>query len=168
MALKNNLGLAQLALKTHAFTTCVNGVCFNSTNRLFQNYVNPSYFSKSTKKAILYIYAIIGGVATLTEISFYITIYYYLTSINKKIGGKVLKQSVIKERNQRNAVSFSGQMAGCVLEFSFVFLVGIFNNLYDAELAREITPILKHFTFLLVPLIQILTTPPLKAFMNAQ
>ncbi len=135
---------------------------------MFQNFVKPSYFSKSTTKAILYMYAIVGGVATLTEISYYITIYYYLTSINNNIGEKVLKQSVVKERNRRNAVSFSGQMASCVLEFWYVFLVGIFNNFYDTELVREITPILKHFTFFLVPLIQVLTTPPLRTYMSSK
>ncbi len=84
--------------------------------------------------------------------------------LNKNVGAKVLKASVINERNHRNAITLTGQVATFVIEFWYVLLVTVLSHFLDIELVREVSPILKHFDVLLVPLVQIYTSPPLKSF----
>ena len=103
---------------------------------------------------------------TLLEIFCYILIYSYLIMVNKNVAAKVLKHSVVKERNHKNAVSLTGQIAVCCLQFWYILLVPILSNFLDIEVLREIAPILKHFDVVLVPLVQIYTSPPLKAFIS--
>ena len=102
------------------------------------------------------------------EICFYIFLYSYLITLNRNIGAKVLKASVILERNQRNAISLTGQVLTCFMEFWNNIIVPILSHFVDIELLREVAPILKHFDIVLVPLVQIYTSPPLKAFVFNQ
>jgi hypothetical protein len=88
--------------------------------------------------------------------------------MNKNVGAKVLKSSVINERNHKNAITLTGQVATCFIEFWYLLLVPILSNFLDIELLREVAPVIKHFDLLLVPLVQIYTSPPLKAFMANQ
>ncbi len=111
---------------------------------------------------------IYGVTLIFLEIVFYINIYLYVVTMNKNVGSKVLKTSVINERNHKNAITLTGQVATCFIKFWFLSLVSILSYFLDIEFLREVAPIIKHFDVLLVPLVQIYTSPPLKVFMANQ
>ncbi len=144
------------------FFSCL--FCFKSTNislKWTQEYLHPDSFVNLHKKKFIYMAAILGGLMTLTELFCYISIYLYAKKTTNNVGG-ILRDSVIRERNKGNAISLYGQIATWFIEFYYVFLVGFFVNYFNGDVVREITPILKHFDFVLVPLVQVYTTPPLK------
>jgi hypothetical protein len=116
------------------------------------------------KKIFLAFCGIYATSMAVMEIIFYLIIYCHLILLNKNVGAKVLKASVINERNHRNAITLTGQVATFVIEFWYVLLVTVLSHFLDIELVREVSPILKHFDVLLVPLVQIYTSPPLKSF----
>ena len=77
----------------------------------------------------------------------------------------VLSDKVIKQRNKANAISFFGQFAAWIMKVWYVILFGI---LYAANIggtAREISILIKDFEFILIPLVEIYTSPPIKFFM---
>ena len=120
------------------------------------------------KKIVLAVIGVYGTTLIILEIVFYINIHLYFIMMNKNVGAKVLKISVINERNHKNAITLTGQVATCFIEFWYLLVVPILSNFLDIELLREVAPIIKHFDVLLVPLVQIYTSPPLKAFMSNQ
>ncbi len=134
-------------------------------NNYFQTLTNGDNQTPNYKKIFLAATGIYGGILTLLEIAFYIIIYFYLIIINKNVGAKVLNVSVINERNRKNAITLSGQVATCFIELWYFILIPVLSNFLDIEFLREIAPIIKHFDVLIVPLVQIYTSPPLKAFM---
>ena len=55
-----------------------------------------------------------------------------------------------------------GLFASWVLEIWFIMIVGIFSTKFDMDWLREVSATLKDFDFVWVPMIQILTTPPMR------
>jgi hypothetical protein len=106
----------------------------------------------------------IGLAQTIVEISSYLILYQYLSSHNNKNMGQILKQSEINARNKVNAISLMGLVMGWFMEFWYVFLVGVLGYVFEKNLLREVSSVLKYFEFFLVPLVQIHTSAPLKKF----
>ena len=118
------------------------------------------------KKEFLYAFAIFGGLLTVHELLCYISIYIFAKRTTNNVGG-ILRESVIRERNRGNAISLFGQIATWFMEFWYIFMVGFFVNYFDTDVIREVTPILKHFDFVLVPLVQVYTSPPLRKYLKS-
>jgi len=139
-----------------------------SSYKYFQHLTNGDNPLPKYKKMFLTVAGIYGVTLIFLEIVFYINIYLYVVTMNKNVGSKVLKTSVINERNHKNAITLTGQVATCFIKFWFLSLVSILSYFLDIEFLREVAPIIKHFDVLLVPLVQIYTSPPLKVFMANQ
>jgi len=116
-------------------------------------------------KPILFFFAISGGFLTILELVCYVAIFLYARKMTHLVGG-MLKESVIRERHRCNAINLYGQIVTWVMEFWYIFVVGICVNYFESELLREVTPIVKHFDFMLIPLAQIYTSRPLTRYMS--
>ena len=85
---------------------------------------------------------------------------------NNNIAANILRREVIKQRNRTNAITMVGLFLTWLMELSYYSLVVILMTLgYDGH-SREIATIIKMFEFSLVPLVQIMTSPPLRRFGN--
>ena len=118
-----------------------------------------------TRQRITAFFSSIGGMLTIIELICYITIFHYLAYHNNNVASAVLSDKVIKQRNKANAISFFGQFAAWIMKVWYVILFGI---LYAANIggtAREISILIKDFEFILIPLVEIYTSPPIKFFM---
>ena len=49
-----------------------------------------------------------------------------------------------------------GQLASWVMEVWYLVLVGMLSTNYDMDLLREVSPLLKHLEFFLIPLVQVI------------
>ncbi len=131
----------------------------------FQTLSNPNYENELFWNSILIVtFSMIGLAQTIVEISSYLILYQYLSSHNNKNMGQILKQSEINARNKVNAISLMGLVMGWFMKFWYVFLVGVLGYVFDKNLLREVSSVLKYFEFFLVPLVQIHTSAPLKKF----
>jgi hypothetical protein len=133
---------------------------------LSQSYTKSEIAQKNVKTTVLLLIAAIGCLLNITELGCYITIFCYLSFVNKRNASSVLKPSVIRDRNRSNSISLTGQAAGWIMEVWYIILVGVFSTIYKFELTRELSPIIKLFEFVLIPLVEIQTTPPLKRYMD--
>ena len=137
-------------------------------NTYFQTYTNSAVASQSVKTIVLLLIACVAIVLNVIEIFCYIAIFVHLTVFNKNVASFVLKSSVIQDRNRTNAINLTGQFAGWLMEVWYTVLAGILSNVYKIDMLREAIPILKLFDFVLIPLVQIYTSPPIKRFMMNQ
>ena len=107
----------------------------------------------------------IGALFAMIELICYIAIFHYISHHNKNVASVVLSDKVIKQRNRTNAISFFGQFAAWIMKVWYVIIFGI---LYAANIGgtvREIIPLIKNFEFVLIPLVEIYTSAPIKTFM---
>ena len=88
--------------------------------------------------------------------------FHYVTNHNNNVAATVLKQLVIKQRNRNNAISMLGLSASWLLEIWYILFVGLFTFGFESSSMREIAAVLKDFDFLLIPVLQILTSAPIK------
>jgi hypothetical protein len=138
--------------------------CYNFNQMIFVHlFQNKSYNIKYENAALLFVGAVTLSL-TLAEIACYIKLYIF---IYKKDNGGVkslVKASVIHKRNKTNAITLSGQFAGWIMEIWYIVLIGILNTIFNFELFREVAPFLKDLAFLLIPMVQIMTSEPIKQF----
>jgi hypothetical protein len=114
---------------------------------LSQSYTKSEIAPKNVKTTVLLLVAAIGFLLNIAELSCYITIFSYLSFVNKRNASSVLKPSIIRDRNRSNAISLTGQAAGWIMEVWYIILVGVFSTIYKFELTRELSPIIKLFEF---------------------
>ena len=67
---------------------------------------------------------------------------------------------------QVNAISMVGLLSSWILEMHYIFLSGIMAFYYQSQHVREVAAIVKLFEFVLVPLVQILTSAPIRRFIR--
>ena len=109
---------------------------------------------RRSQNTILNLLAIFGGAFSLVELSCYVAIFLYTRKMTNSMGS-LLRESVIRERHRCNAISLLGQIVSWFIEFWYACIVGLVVNFYDSDLLREVTPILKHLDFVLIPLVQV-------------
>ena len=114
------------------------------------------------RKEILIIIAVVGIFFTLLEMFCYIIFFHHLTQHNKNIAANILKPSVIKHRNQINAISMLGLFACWLLEVWYMILVGILAIEFDMDWVKEVSATLKDFDFVWIPLLQIVTSASMR------
>lgn len=121
-----------------------------------------SSYSTETSQNIVMSISLTGIFFFVVELFCYIFIFAYLTSHNKNVAAEIVNPSVIKLRNKTNAISLIGLFASWVLQTSDLLIVGVLSTKFELEWLREVTALLKGSDFLWIPMIQILTTPPIR------
>ena len=103
-------------------------------------------------------------VLNMLEVSAYINLFHYLINHNNNIASAILQPSVIKQRNQTNAITMFGQMLAWVMEVWYAFFIGILSAYYDIDTLREVASLLKTLEFFLIPLVEVHTSKPIRDF----
>jgi len=110
-----------------------------------------------------------GTILNLIEILSYILLYGYIWRHDNKNAADILHTNVIQMRNRVNAISITGLFAGWLMEAWYLLITGLLVLVYsDQGLVREVSVCLKGFEFVLVPLVQIYTSAPIKRFLKGQ
>jgi hypothetical protein len=106
--------------------------------------------------------SLIGIFFFVIEMICYSIFFASLTNYNNTVASALVNPSVIKFRNKTNAISVIGLFASWVLQISDLLIYGVFATQFKMEWLREVTAVFKGFDFLWIPMIQILTTPPMR------
>ena len=114
--------------------------------------------------------AYVGVLLNITEVISYLVLFRYLYVHDNTVAISVLRPEVIKVRNSRNAISLAGQLVTGILETSYFLLMIFYMNfaVEHSERSREVASIFKLLEFTLIPLAQVLTSPPLKKFVSGK
>ena len=95
----------------------------------------------------------------------YAIFFHYVTYHNNNIAATILQPAVIKQRNNANAISMLGLFASWLMEIWYLFFVGLLASKFEIGFLREVAATLKDFDFTFIPLIQILTSFPIRKFL---
>jgi hypothetical protein len=98
------------------------------------------------------------------ELSCYAILFSHIFHHNNNIAILILNPDVIKVRNTKNTISLIGQLATWILEASYALLGLYFASLGLNITGRELASFIKLSEFTLIPLVQIMCSPPLKNF----
>ncbi len=60
--------------------------------------------------------------------------------------------------------SLTGQILSWLMKSWYMICIGFLATIFQMKEMREIVPFLKQLEFALVPLVQVLTSPPIKSF----
>ena len=110
---------------------------------------------------------LISGIAiflTALEFACYFIFFLHIHHHNNTVAATVLNKTAIKQRNRTNAISMMGLFITWILEVCYITVTGIVVTVYNQEWFREYSALLRDFDFVLIPLVQILTSPPIKQF----
>ena len=118
------------------------------------------------KLAIVICLTLHGVLFDIIEFSCYIIIFYIIYKHDNFEAVLILKPSVIKQRNQTNAVTLTGQIICFFIEIWFLIIVGLLAILFNEFQMREWAGVIKAVDFFLIPLVMILTSSPLKNFLK--
>ena len=99
----------------------------------------------------------------ITEMSCYVNLFFHLYNHNNRVVIAILKPEVLQRRNAKNAISLAGQLCTGVVEISYALLALFFATFKHNESWRELASFVKLSEFALIPLVQILCTPPLRS-----
>ena len=116
------------------------------------------------KNIVVKVVSIIGGFCTTVELSCYISIFHYIYYHDNKVAVLVIMPNVLRQRNRNNMVGLTGQFFTWLLKIWFIVIAGWLSTVSDKDLMREVAGMAKSVEFLLIPLVQILTTPHLLEF----
>lgn len=100
----------------------------------------------------------------LIEATCYVLLFLHIYHHDNQVVISVLKPDVIKQRNKKNAISFAGQLCTWILEALYTTLLTYFVGWKNNATIRETASFVKLSEFTLVPLVQILCSPPLRNF----
>ena len=102
----------------------------------------------------------------ITEMVCYLLLFHHIYQHDNTVAILILNSDVIKIRNSRNAISLMGQLCTWLLETSYFLLLMffIYFGVATNQGNREKASIIKLSEFTLLPLVQILGSPPLRKF----
>jgi hypothetical protein len=124
--------------------------------------METEHISIYLKKAVVRASFIFGGILTLIELCCYLTYFHFIYNHDNTVAITVISKSSLKSRNKTNAISMGGQVASWVMEIWYIVLVGLLSTMFQVELLREVSVIIKASDYFLIPLVQILTSAPIK------
>lgn len=93
-------------------------------------------------------------------------LFHHIADHDNNVASAILKQSVIDKRNRSNAISLFGLFLTWFMDILYIIFAGLVFTFYDSEWLREIVSTVKNIDFVLVPWIQISTTPSLINFIK--
>ena len=132
---------------------------------LSQDFSSGYLFDADQRSGVLLAISCTGITLNLIEMLCYGVFFHYVTYHNNNIASAILQQSVIKQRNNTNAISMLGLFASWLLEIWYIFFVGLLAFEFDISFLREVAAALKDFDFILIPIFQTLTSVPIKKSM---
>ena len=98
---------------------------------------------------------------TLAEINCYITFFHHCYKNDNGNVKKFLPKDVTRQRNQRNAITFLGQVYGFLIEF--VFMLGTLVLTFKSNAAfKEIGSMAKIMQFGMVSAVEVLSSDPIR------
>jgi len=107
-----------------------------------------------------------GGLYLSIELYCYSVIFYTIFKHDNTEAIKILNPSVIRQRNQANAICLTGQVLGFVIKLWYMVAIGVLAIGFNAIRVREISGILKSIDFVAIPLVMILSTSTLRKFIK--
>ena len=131
-----------------------------------QEHHGENYFSEQFRKAILIGISSIGVTFNVIEMFCYAIFFHYVTYHNNFVASAILQQSVIKQRNNTNAISMLGLFISWVMEMWYILIVGLLSTKFEVGYLREVAATLKDFDFILIPFFQIITSVPMRKFIQ--
>ena len=126
--------------------------------------MGDSFVTMKVKKKSIAIIAGIGTIFTMLELTSYIIFFQYITKHNKNVASTILQPSVIKQRNQANAISMVGQIVAWVLEIWYTIFMGFLPIYFKLETVREASALLKNIEYVLIPMVEVYTSAPIRKF----
>ena len=126
--------------------------------------MEDSFVTMKVKKKSIAIIAGIGTIFTMLELTSYIIFFQYITKHNKNVASTILQPSVIKQRNQANAISMVGQIVAWVLEIWYTIFMGFLPIYFKLETVREASALLKNIEYVLIPMVEVYTSAPIRKF----
>ena len=76
----------------------------------------------------------------------------------------IVKKEVVRQRNRNTAISMAGLFATWLLEMAYNIWLALFVWLGYSQQLRELLTIIKMAEFVIMPIIEVLTSPPLRKF----
>ena len=116
------------------------------------------------KKAMVRASFICGGIFTLVELCCYLAYFHFIYNHDNNVAAAVISQSTLKTRNKTNAISMVGQVTSWIMEIWYIVLVGLLSTMFQIDLLREVSVLIKASEYFLIPLVQILTSAPIKRY----
>ena len=104
------------------------------------------------------------GILTIIELCCYLTYFQYIYHHDNNVAVMVVSQIIIRIRNKSNAISMMGQVTKWIMEVWYIILVGIFSTMFQVDLMREVSVLIRATEYFLIPLVHVLTSPPIKRF----
>ena len=126
--------------------------------------MEDSFVTMNMKKKGLTAIAILGTLLTMLELTSYIIFFHYVSKHNKNVASTILQPSVIKQRNQANAISMVGQIVAWVLEIWYTIFMGFLPIYFKLETVREASALLKNIEYVLIPMVEVYTSAPIRKF----
>ena len=103
-------------------------------------------------------------ISNMVEMVCYAIFFTVIFLHDNTLAKAVLKPGEIKQRNQVNAFTMFGQMVTWLLEVSYVLMLLYFAVFSASNTRRELPALLKLAEFTVIPIVQILTSAPLRKF----
>ena len=85
---------------------------------------------------------------------------------DNKVAAAIVSKATLKSRNKTNAISMVGQIVSWVMEIWYIVLVGLLSTLFQVELLREVSVLIKTTEYFLIPMVQVLTSAPISKFLK--
>jgi hypothetical protein len=131
---------------------------------MFQPISTFDQFLTDYKSFLVLIMALYGILNHAIEFCCYFVIFYTIFKHDNTEAIKILKPSVIRQRNQTNAISLIGQVLGFVIKLWYLITIGFLAVPFNATTVREVSGIMKTLDFIAIPVVMILTTSNLRNF----
>ena len=120
------------------------------------------------RKLIVRISFIMCGVLTFIELCCYISFFLYIYNHDNNIAAQIVSQATLYSRNRSTAISMVGQIASWLMEVWYTVLVGIFTPMIKIDLLREVSVLVRISQYFYIPLMQILTSDPIKNYIKRE
>ena len=104
---------------------------------------------------------------TMVELFCYLTIFAHIFHHDNHVAVRVIRPNVLQQRNRSNVLNMTGQFIIWLMRFSFILVVSVLTSLTNVEFVRELAALVKAIEFVLIPLVQILTSEQLLKRMNS-
>ena len=119
----------------------------------------------SSKDAIFYLSSV-GALFPTIELACYIAFFHHTIRHDNTVAIIVIQPEVLKLRNKRNAISMIGLLASWLMELWYIIIVGLLTAIIkDPVYVRDVSTLIKMLEFVLLPLVQILSSEPIKRFL---
>ena len=110
---------------------------------------------------------ILSIIATITEVSSYAILYFYIWKHDNHLASGILDQKIIKMRNRANALSITGLFVTWFMEVSYlVFVVFLSFVIKDHDFVREVVGFLRMYEYFFIPFVQIYTSSPIQKYIS--